>query len=162
MSSTKYEKNFYRTYIVNAKENYICFDASNQKVELKGNRESPVYNQSSSYIIFTITKCQTNETFTCASAEEIEEWIEGKIVVGQSISSMVNYLSRDSFVYPFEKWLPAIKLGGVFTDAGFRFRNNNLKIKNNWYDWFGHSEKLENFYDIVFYNNDEIPIPKKK
>jgi len=142
--------------------NFICFDASNQKVELKGNRESEVYRQNSSYIIFTITKCQNNSTFTCASAEEIEEWIEDKVIFGQSINLMVNYLSRDSFVYPIEKFLPAIKLSGVYTDAGYRFRHNNLKIKNNWYQTFGHNEVIENFYDIVFYNNDEIPISKKK
>ena len=46
---------------------------------------------------------------------------------------MAKYLSRDSFVYPYEKWLPSIKLGGVFTDAGYRFRNNNFQIKNNWF-----------------------------
>jgi len=141
----------------NRKYKLICYDANNKKVKLQGNRESEVYKLNSSYIIFNVEKCQnTSNLFKCATPEEIEDWIEDKSIFVQGLNVNANYLSREEFTKTADAFMRSIKLSGFFTDAGYRFRPNTFEIKNHW---LGHYELLKNFYDIVFFNNDEVKVP---
>ena len=56
-----------------------------------------------------------------------------------------------------EIWMPSIPLkSGIFSDAGYRFRENKFLMKDNWLP--GHKSNLELFFDVLFYNSETLSV----
>ena len=66
----------------------------------------------------------------------------------------------DNTIRQNEIWLPTIKFKpGLFTDAGYRFRQNIFKRADHWFP--GTGTTIEKFYDILLFSNDEIEVGKE-
>ena len=56
-----------------------------------------------------------------------------------------------------EVWLGSTSMkAGLFTDNGYRFRENVFEKTDNYIPFLG--KHLESFYDIVFFSNDQLSV----
>ena len=54
-------------------------------------------------------------------------------------------------------WLPFVKFKpGLFSDTGYRFRENSFEQEDNWIP--GGRVKTNKFYDVQFFSSDEIEV----
>jgi len=56
-----------------------------------------------------------------------------------------------------EIWMPLVKFkSGLFSDTGYRFRENEFKHGDNWFP--GAPFQHRTFYDVTFFSSDEIEV----
>ena len=56
-----------------------------------------------------------------------------------------------------EIWLPAVQFKpGIYTDQGYRFRENQFIMADHWFPFLGEGSK--NFYDVTFFSSDPIVV----
>ena len=110
---------------------------------------------SHAYIIYDISRCnqltrntakldpECQDTLTdtcdtvdpkCADPDEIDLWLESKKVMFRVINDKIDYHGYQNMVIrQNEQMLPSIPLkAGSFSDSGYRFRKNFIRLDDNW------------------------------
>ena len=75
----------------------------------------------------------------CASMDEINMWLDKKAAHIRVLNKKVDFsLYDDSQVRQNEIWLPTVQFrAGIYTDQGYRFRQNYFDKEDHWFPGMG-------------------------
>lgn len=110
---------------------------------MKGTKASSVYFYDHAYLIIEVSRCSGA---TCASDEEVTEWLKGKKIFMRLINNKIDVSTGEPILRQFEEWLPTIPMD-KFTDTGYRYRKNFHKAAGTYMEVFDYSH---------VYNHDEF------
>ena len=89
--------------------------------------------------------------------DKINPWLQKKNIHLRVLNEKIDFSIDNQPTRQNEIWLPLITMKpGFFSDTGYRFRQNDFKMSDNWYPGGGGSKK--EFYDVTTYNSDTIPV----
>ena len=115
-----------------------------------------------SYLIYEFVKCHDEirkaDDPPCKGRDEINEWLKTKSVHLRVLNDKIDFTTfNDDTTRKNEIWMPVLKFKpGLYSDAGYRYRENTFDKKDHWFPGIGKS--LEKFYDMTFFSSDEIEV----
>ena len=151
--TSPYQSKFFNAF---KGESFMCVE--NDELYLQGTRDSKPERREHSYMLFEFVKCHKDlleeGDEPCAEMSDINDWLATKAAHLRILNQRVDMRKKNQ-ISENEIWMPVVQFKpGVFTDQGFRYRENILPKEKSILPWVGND--LKKFYDVTFYSSDAI------
>ena len=131
-------------------------------VYTQGTRDSRVQKENHSLLVYEFRKCEDENRLPddppCKPMKQINDWLRTKAVHLRILNDKIDFSKFDhGAVRQNEIWMPLLKFKpGVFSDAGYRFRENTFIKADHYIPMVGNS--IQKFYDVTFFSSDEMEV----